>query len=224
MENNFDDIRPHSDTELSVVLSRLLNDRIFISGMREAVFHNVPSWLAWPTNLILKHILKERFKTVKTIDEFQKKITVDTFLKPLIRKTTAGVTQSGLENLSRDEAYIYMTNHRDIVLDSALLNYVLVSQSFEIAQIAFGDNLLINDTVSDLIRIKSLEVKKPPFERADRGIKTFKIYKSCYYQQGVNMVAQREGRLTEMINQPCNNKMLHLHRDMEERFQPYIIH
>jgi 1-acyl-sn-glycerol-3-phosphate acyltransferase len=215
MENEFDDIRPYTDKEIPVVLSRLLKDKTFIRGLRQAVLPKFPSWLSGPADMVFKHILKKKFKTIKTIDDFQKEITVRAFLKPLIRNTTAGVTQSGLEALPRDRAYIFMSNHRDIVLDSALLNCVLLDHGFKIAQIAFGDNLLINDTVSDLIRInKSFIVKRNlPLRQQIEASKHLSSYINHVLKDGESIwIAQREGRSKDGndTTNPAIVKMFHL--------------
>lgn len=228
MENEFDDIRPYSDQEVPVVLSRLLKDKTFVHGLRHVVAPDVPKWLSGPADMVVKHKLKTQFKTIKTIDEFQKKFTVHAFLKPLIKKTTAGVTQSGLESLSKDKAYVFISNHRDIVLDSAFLNCILVDYGFKIAQIAFGDNLLINETVSDLIRInKSFIVKRNlPLRQQIEASKHLSNYIYRVLSSGESIwIAQREGRAKDGndITNPAIIKMLYLsQRSGGMNFSSYI--
>jgi len=90
-----------------------------------------------------------------------------------------------------------ISNHRDIVLDSALINYAMVKTGKQIAEIAFGDNLLINDFVSDLIRInRSFIVRRElPLRERAKAILTLSRYIAYTLEQGHSLwLAQQAGR------------------------------
>ena len=67
--------------------------------------------------------------------------------------TTSGLTFTNMDRIKADEAYLFLSNHRDIILDSALLNVSLMEKGRPTTQIAIGDNLLRNPLIRDLARI-----------------------------------------------------------------------
>ena len=131
------------------------------------------------------------------------------------KKTIKSITSSGDENLDPNTAYTFISNHRDIVLDSALLNFVLYRKGKRKAEIAFGDNLLINDFVSDLIRInRSFIVRRElPIREKARAALTLSRYIGYTLEQGYSVwLAQREGRAKDGNDRtnPAVLKMLYL--------------
>ena len=116
----------------------------------------------------------------------------------LINKTTTGLSISGLENISVEKNYTFMSNHRDIVLDASFLNYGFLTNGFPTSEVAIGNNLLIYDWITDLVKLnKSFIVK--------RNLKITKALEaakqlSAYIHHAINdkhesvWIAQREGR------------------------------
>lgn len=83
------------------------------------------------------------------------------FLEGLTQKTTKGLTGNNLDVLDKAKSYTFMSNHRDIVLDASLLNLLLIRNGIKTSEIAIGNNLLIYDWISDLVRLnKSFIVKR----------------------------------------------------------------
>ncbi len=85
----------------------------------------------------------------KTTDDFQL-----SFMFPVIRsivdKTADDLTISGIENISDRKASVFIANHRDIVLDSSLLNLLLVEHGFKTTEITWGDNLILSPFIEDV--------------------------------------------------------------------------
>lgn len=218
----FTDIRPYEDEELPAVLRRLTRNDLLISTVRMIVWPNCPRFLTKPLNWFVRWQLRARLLRIGTIHEFQQKIVGDFLLKWVISHSIDDLTSSGLEHLSHDRSYIFISNHRDIVLDSALLNYILNHAGHKVPYIAFGDNLLVNDLVEDLIRInKAFIVKRdlPPREQL-KALKHLSAYISHIREQGNHFwIAQREGRAKDGIDatNPAIIKMLYLH---ERKTQP----
>lgn len=106
-----------------------------------------------------KLILEEK-NGIKSIHDFQRNI-ISPVLKWIEKNSISRLSASGLENLNPDERYLFISNHKDIVLDSAFLNMVLFDNGFTTSQIAIGDNLM-KHRISELIfRInKSFVVKR----------------------------------------------------------------
>lgn len=213
--DDFKDIRPYTDEEMTPVLRRISQNDWLVSGIRSMMFPQCPEFLESLVEKLVQFDLWRRLRRIKTIDQFQRKIIIDQVLEYIVKKTVASVTSSGDENLDPDQPYLYISNHRDIAMDSALLNYVMVKKNKRIAEIAFGDNLLMNDFVSDLIRInRSFIVRRqlPLRERAKAAL-TLSRYVSYTIEQGHSVwLAQREGRAKDGNDRtnPAVIKMLYL--------------
>ncbi|MBR5101830.1 MAG: acyltransferase, partial [Muribaculaceae bacterium] len=104
----------------------------------------------------LSHLLL----SLNSKNEFQEKV-MRPFVGSVLAKTSDGLTLSGAENLDPDTAYLFITNHRDIVLDPAQLSYSLLDCGRQTCEIAIGNNLLIYDWITRLVRLnKSFIVKR----------------------------------------------------------------
>ncbi|HXK76337.1 MAG TPA: acyltransferase [Bacteroidaceae bacterium] len=182
----FDPIRPYHDEELPAVFEELLANEQFRAVMR----------------YILPHMSDEQvasaMRACKTKLDFQKTFCLP-FLQSLVQKTANGLTldHSALKKEDAHE-YTYLSNHRDIVLDSALLSALLVEYGKDTVEIAIGDNLLIYPWIKQIVRInKSFAV--------ERGLTMRQILQSSmrmsrYMHYVINekkesiWMAQREGR------------------------------
>ena len=119
----FDDIRPYQDAEVPEVIERLLkNDEFFkaVLGYKFPQFKkNFPRLLV----LIAKKSFKKKLQRILSIDDVQKVIA--TYVKRIITTTTAGLSESSLNDSSQSTSHLFMSNHRDIVMDPALISYLL---------------------------------------------------------------------------------------------------
>jgi len=212
---DFEDIRPYTDAEMKPVLKRISGNEWLGAGGRRMMFPNCPVFLKPFVGKLVQFGLWRRLRRIKTIEQFQSKIIIDRVLEYVLKKTVDSVTSSGDEKHDPDTPYLYISNHRDIVLDSALLNYVMIRKGKRIAEIAFGDNLLMNDFVSDLIRInRSFIVRRdlPVRERAKAAL-TLSRYIGYTLEIGHSIWrAQREGRAKDGNDStnPAVIKMLYL--------------
>lgn len=182
---NFDEIRPYHDSEVNHKIDKLLEEEQFVSVLQQ-VNPGLPF-----------EIFLEKIKSVQTIRQFQAEIIVP-ILKGLIQKSTSGVSFDGLENLEKGKAYLFVSTHRDIVLDSALMNYVLLTQGFETAEIAIGDNLMKVPWIVDLVKLnKTFIVKRnvPKEEKVKSSIE-LSAYINYTIKEKKNSIwiAQKSGR------------------------------
>ncbi len=210
IDSDFNDIRPYRDNEVKDVLSDLISSDGFEQGI--GFMTGRPSGKLSSNEL---EFLKSRMRSVNSVSQFQKEIVIELMLKPMITRTIKEITSSGLENLDDNVPYIYISNHRDITLDPALLNYVLIEAGKDTVEIAFGDNLLINDFVSTLIRInKSFIVKRglSITEQLNASIKLSRYIYHTYSSGNSIWIAQREGRAKDGndITNPAVLRMLTL--------------
>ncbi len=212
MEVDFDDIRPYRDHEVSGIMKRLAESPDFYQGIK--FFMGQGTSQGNREDNILNS-LKKQLLEIRTVKEFQEKIVIRLMLQPVIDNTIDELTCSGLENLSADENYLFISNHRDITLDPALANYHLHKNGFDTLEIAFGDNLLINNFISDLIRVnRSFIVKRdlPIVEQLKESIKLSKYIEYTLSEGNSVWIAQREGRAKDGndFTNPAIIKMLHL--------------
>lgn len=182
---DFESIRPYNDSEIHEVLERLKNEESFVQ-LITYLFPQLPT--------------KEIFETLsnmKSIKEFQTTI-IYPFVMEMIKKSTQGVTISGLEKLDKNKGYLFISNHRDIVLDSAILNVMLVGNGFNTTEVAIGDNLLIFPWITDLVRLnRSFLVKRNlPMRQQLESSKELSAYmrQSLTKQNNSIWIAQKEGR------------------------------
>lgn len=224
----FVDIRPYNDQELAGVLTRLLEDPEFINAMARQRFGAWHKYLGFLLNPLVKKKLLSQVGGVKTVRDFQ--LVVKYYLEQLVENTTDGVDLNWSKSLEDNKAYLFLSNHRDIVLDPALVNYSLFMIDHDTVRIAIGDNLLSKPFVSDLMRLnKSFIVKrsaKGPREML-AAYKQLSAYIKHSIQEDNNSVwlAQREGRAKDGIDktEPAIIKMLSMSMDRKkDDFNAYI--
>ena len=180
----FDDIRPYNPEELPVIFEELIADPEFKEVMTRA-FPQMP----------YEHICGA-MRMSKSNLEFQKAL-VKPFLEGLLKKLSSGfeLTFDCKEQLNDA---LYISNHRDIILDSALLDVALVNQIDNTVEIAIGDNLLIRPWIKKLVRVnRSFIVQRSLTMRellaSSKRLSSYIHYAIAEKKQPV-WIAQREGR------------------------------
>jgi len=185
MENNFDEIRCFKNEEVHEVLERLSNEKQFMKVL-STIYPLLP-----------KDVIKQRLMSFQSNYAFQKEL-VYPFLQYLEANMTTGIKLNGLDKINKSEAYLYISNHRDIILDSALLCSKLIENDMDTVEIAIGDNLLIFPWIEDLVRVnKSFIVKRGLTARqtleSSQRLAAYIAYTIVDKNQSV-WIAQREGR------------------------------
>ena len=181
----FASIRSYEPEELPAVFDRLCKDEQFRSVVT-AVFPGVPF-----------EKLEQKMRECKTGLDFQKAFCYG-FIEQLLQKASTGcdIDISSIDTTGR---YTFVSNHRDIVLDSAILDKLLIDVGFNTTcEIAIGDNLLAAPWIKDLVRVnKSFIVER---SLGIREMLTSSKRLSDYMHLVVNKkhdnvwIAQREGR------------------------------
>ena len=225
--NEFDDIRPFRDSEVSDALSRLISDpellNLLLSRQFPLLFKSIPRLFSAIARPFLRRHLRSLTKNVSTVSDFQSHMT--SRLTQVLNKTTENYEFSGLEHLDPDKAYLFMSNHRDIALDPAIVNLGLVNIGRETVRIAIGDNLLSKPFASDLMRInRSFIVKRSIRNRRDK-LNALK-HLSKYIRQSIKQdnvciwIAQAEGRAKDGFDKTDTAllKMLSLSKDLDQSF------
>lgn len=225
--SEFDDIRPYNDSEVPAVIARLIADSEFIDLLLSRKLPLLAKICPWLLRPLLRRSLSKAAEKINSVDDLQRYITVS--LQNLIAKTTDGYSVSGLENLDPKKAYLFLSNHRDIALDPAMVNLALFDAGMETVRIAIGDNLLSKPFASDLIRVnRSFIVKRSITGRRDKleALKKLSRYiRHSITGDGVSVwIAQREGRAKDGHDrtETALLKMLALSRDKEQSFAEAI--
>ncbi len=196
-EPEFDDIRPYRDWEIRDVLNRIRQHPWILSALRRFYWPKMPAWLVKPVEWMIKVYLRLRLIPIHTVDDWHYKYFRKTVLQWIEERTMSGLTYSGLEEIDRERGSLFVTNHRDIVLDSAFLAYGLMKIGLKTPEIAFGDNLLINRFVSDLIRINKGFLVRRNLAAKDQLKESLKLSKYILYSldKGRSIwLAQKGGR------------------------------
>ncbi len=206
-QEEFEDIRPYYDSEINAALNRI----VAVPEFRKIVAYLFPDK---DSDLIIDNLRK-----INSALEFQKQ-----FMHPLVcsivDKTSKGLTTSGFENLKPGTPYLFVANHRDIVLDSAILQVILLDYGHETSEITFGSNLMSNQFIIDLGKVNRMY-------KVNRGGNRMEFFRnsrilSAYIRHTItdkhtsSWIAQRNGRtkdgydktetgLLKMFNISCRN-------------------
>ncbi len=184
---NFDDIRSYDDTEVNQILRSLVRDDSFQHIMQFA-FQDQKD--------IVK--AKEVLENIHTVRDLQFDFMFPLVQELIVNRTTDGQTYSGLENLDKSTSYLFISNHRDIVLDPVLMNYLIVVEGMNPTEIAIGSNLLIRNWIEQTMKLnRSFVVQRnlPVREmlQASKKLSAYIRYNITVKNTSV-WIAQREGR------------------------------
>ena len=181
----FDDIRPYSPEELPAVYEELIADEAF-RRVIEKVMPGIPF-----------EAIAMQMRQCKTNLEFQKAFCYP-FLHNLVKKCSDGMSIDCSAIQGDNCPHTFITNHRDIVLDSALLSVLLVDNGQNTVEIAIGDNLLIFPWIKKLVRInKSFIVQRALTMRQmlEASARMSRYMHFAIDEKKENIwIAQREGR------------------------------
>lgn len=136
-ELDFDLIRPYSFEEIQEAIPRMIADKSF-HAMMDFLFTKEK-----------KEVVISDMKNAKSVHEFQLALTLSS-VQSILAKTTDGITHSGFDNINNDRAYVYLANHRDIVLDSSILGAQLLEFGLTTPHTTWGSNLMITQLIVDL--------------------------------------------------------------------------
>jgi hypothetical protein len=223
----FDDIRPYRDDEVRSTLNRLLADQEFINAVTRLRFPAIQNWLGWLLKPLVRSKLTRQFADVQDVAGFQ--AVVEKYMAAMMETRVKELTVSGLEKLDKHSAYLFISNHRDIAMDPAFVNWVLFHNDCNTLRIAIGDNLLTKPFASDLMRLnKSFIVNrsaKAPREKlkAAKHLSAY-IYHSIANENANIWIAQREGRAKDGKDKTNSAVlgMIALNKPKTEEFAEYI--
>jgi hypothetical protein len=182
---DFEDIRPYYDAEAHAVVQRMSQDPLF----KRLVAH------LWPE--MSQEEVEKKAARVNDIMDFQLEFMYDA-IRTILSRSSSGLTVGGFEHLERDKPYLFVANHRDILLDSAILQVALVENGFKTSEITFGDNLLQTGFITDFGKMNRMfavqrEGSSRELYEHSRKLSAYIRYSILSKQVSV-WIAQRNGR------------------------------
>ena len=212
----FDEIRPYEPEEMKQAFDELLNDRQFQVLLK--------GFVPWLPKSLRNGLLRLAFIGVKTPLDFQLR-----FMKPIvnyvIRKHTDGCTfdNSQLSSINSQQRYTFISNHRDIVLDSAFLDVKMVKAGHPTTvEIGIGDNLLIYPWIKRLVRMNKAFTVRRGLSLRETLVASQLMSRYIHFavtQKKENIwLAQREGRAKDSNDRTQDSvlKMLAMGGDLKE--------
>ena len=136
----FDAIRPYYDTEVNEAICASVNH-----PMMKAIMN-----FSFPE--MEDSVWKEQLKRTHSIRDFQCNFIYQAIQK-VLEKSSEGLTTSGFDTLEKNTSYLFISNHRDIILDTSLINTCLFENGLVMTSSAIGDNLVQKDFMNTLAKL-----------------------------------------------------------------------
>jgi hypothetical protein len=227
MKAKFDAIRPFDDTDLPRVLTQLCNNDEFIRTLVAFKFSSWPKFIKPMLGYVTRRFILAKSKKITSLRGFQR--LVEPYVQKMIDTTTSALTVSGLDQLDLTQTCLFVSNHRDIALDPAFVNWVLHINKQDTVRIAVGDNLLKKEWVADLIRLnKCFIVHRSAPDRREKLAAAKLLSEYIYFTLNVDRqhiwIAQREGRAKDGNDStnPAIISMLTINKPKDVEFADYL--
>jgi len=210
---DFEDIRPYHNDEVEQVLAELLVDPEFLNAIASVKLPFMFRILPFLARRLVQQKLSPLVAQIHNVADFQEQ--VGSYLDTNLKRTSSYLSTSGVDHLDSHRTYVFISNHRDIVMDPALCNLVLHRAGRDTFRIAIGDNLLSKPFAERLMRInKSFLVRRSVAGRKQKFLEFQKL--SAYISHSITIdhqsvwIAHREGRAKDGIDRtdPALLKML----------------
>ena len=183
--SEFESISPYTDEEAAEALTKLADFPLLPKISQQFFPEEAPEFLA---NVL---------RSVKTIDQFQT-LVMQRFVRWVLEHTASNFTYEGVTNIDPQKKFLALSNHRDIMLDPAIVQLILYINEIPFTEIAVGDNLITNEYIEYLIRSNRMI-------KVVRGISARELYLSSqmlskYIRLNITnnrssiWLAQRQGR------------------------------
>lgn len=188
----FEDIRPYNDSEISSAMHRIVDNPYF------------PKLASFVFPRLSTDEIRKMVEGIDNIDDFQSKVMHQANQR-IIEESISEFTYSGLERIDPQCYYLYVSNHRDIMLDASLLQSVFISNNLRTTEITFGANLMKGQLVIDVGKSnKMFKVERPggsikEFYKASKHLSDY-IRMTLQDKKESVWIAQRNGRTKDGID------------------------
>ncbi len=213
--DKYKNIRPYQDEEIRPLLDKLLQDEEMLDSIARFYYPRLTRFFPRAMKEAAGKKLGQQVSTVHDVKSMQDVIAG--YMDKMIHDTTTRLSNSGLEHLQDGRNYLFISNHRDITMDPAFVNYMLYHAGHETLQIAIGDNLLKKPFVTDLMRLNKSFIVHRSLKGREllQALKLLSEYMHyCVANEQNVWIAQREGRAKDGIDKtdPALLKMLAMAR------------
>jgi glycerol-3-phosphate O-acyltransferase len=213
--NTYRDIAPYRGKDVEDAVERIIANAPFIEQMLCGVQTKADRFDAEKTKAYVNLVISQ-LRRVHSYDDFQRYVTAGIFLPSILKNSSTGFSVSGIEHIAADESCFYMSNHRDIILDCALIDLALLQGGRGMCEMAIGDNLLYNQFVVDLFKLNGGVTVKRTLPMRDKYLESIRL--SQYFVELITQekhsiwCAQKSGRAKDGIDMtnPAIIKMLYL--------------
>ena len=224
--NKFDSIRPYNDNEVNDVLSQLSSNRRFLKMLFATGKFNQIRYFPFSRKL-LSLVLKNRIKNINDVNSYQN--LFEGIVSGIVQQSINKFSVEGIKNLDSEKGYLYISNHRDITLDSALLNLTLHQNNLKTTYNAVGNNLLSEKWASDLMRLnKSFIIDRSDKSKRDiyksLNLASEFIFNAIKNKNESVWIAQKQGRSKDGndYTDPSVIKMIHLNSRKKVPVDQYL--
>ena len=218
-------IRPYQDHEVQPVLSALIDNpdvlKALISLKYSKYFNRLPFFKS-----LVKILLKSQVKNIHSIEGYQE--IFKGLMDHMIKTSISNLDVQGISNLNKDSQYLFISNHRDISLDAALLNLSLSRAGHKTFNMAVGNNLMKEKWASDLMRLnKSFIIQRSGNKKEIyMGLSlASQFIQHTILEAGESIwIAQKQGRAKDGIDEtdPAMLKMIHLYERKTQSLGQYF--
>ncbi len=212
--DDFDAIRPYRDDEVPTVIARLVDDPDFCHAAALFFLPRLTAGFPGLGHVLASRHVRRKAASLNSVRDVQ--TLMSHYMEALVERTVFEFTIDGIENLEPGQAYLFVSTHRDIMMDSGLMNFAIHRAGHETSRIAVGDNLLGKPYAADLMRLnKSFVVERSVTgtRAMYQALRRTSAYIRSSLEAGVSVwIAQREGRSKDGMDRtaPALIKMLSL--------------
>lgn len=139
----FEETRPYCDHEVPAAIARVAHDPRFAI---------IVGYLFPGANV---EQYRQQFLQIKTVDEFQHQVMLKA-INSIVDQTATSLTCDGFNLIDNDHRYTFIANHRDILLDAAILQILLDKHHLRTSEITFGSNLMKGELVIDIGKLNKM--------------------------------------------------------------------
>lgn len=237
MVDDFKDIAPYEGQDFEDAISRLRQYPQLLNNFTDIISrHNriVNKWKSFHAKSLLAHLLTQ----VHSYTDFQEYITCDLFLSMIESSSIDEFSFGGVENLCMPDddqipggrPHIFISNHRDIVLDTALLDLALFRSDRQMCEMVIGDNLLVNQFATDMFKVNgAVTIRRSLSSASDLRNETLRVSRYLKYaietKKKSIWIAQKSGRSKDGVDNTSAAilKMLYLaYREEGLSFQQFL--
>lgn len=237
MADDFRSIAPYEGQDFEDAISRLRQYPQLLNNFTDIISrHNriVNKWKSFHAKSLLAHLLTQ----VHSYADFQEYITCDLFLSMIESSSIDEFSFGGVENLCMPDddqvpggrPHIFISNHRDIVLDTALLDLALFRSDRQMCEMVIGDNLLVNQFATDMFKVNgAVTIRRSLSSASDLRNETLRVSRYLKYaietKKKSIWIAQKSGRSKDGVDNTSAAilKMLYLaYREEGLSFQQFL--